>query len=535
MHDDDVRPRTARWPHLVGLLLVPLLLLAACGGSDDGSSAGGTNGGDTAASDVDPNGTLRLPFDLTISNGKLDPIDANAPTDFFIHYMVFDTLLHQDENGNYTPGLAASADITDPSTLSVKLKPNLKFQDGTDLNADAVKFSIQRYITANQGRAFRVAELSQVASMEATSATDLTIRLKTPIAGSFYNLLAHNETMPISPTAAGPGKDFNANPVGAGPFKFESYKAGDRLRLVKWADYPDAKKIRVGAVEIINVQAASYINAIRSKTIDAVQISPEQANELQGVAKTRSKSSPDSVLWVSLQCQAYAPLADLRVRQALNYATDKVELNQQLYAGKAEPMSQFWTKDSKYYNKALEQTYAYDLAKAKKLLADAGQPNLEMTMAATPGSTVLGQMPEVLQAQWAKAGIKLTIQNTTNSVTDYYVGKKMNSIPTPQVRSWTDKITRNFVPGSVGNTCDPQDPSFTALVQKLRGLKPDSDEAVQLWKDISKYESDHALGVWGLMTPVSSAWLDQRIGDIAWRPNQVGNLYPDIFKIYIKK
>lgn len=532
MHTD--RRITPRWLRLVGLLLLPALLLAACGGDDDNNGAAGdvadTEDGDAA---VDPDGVLRLGFDLT--SLKMDPILANAPTEFYIHYMMFDTLLRQKEDGTYEPGLARSADIQDPSTLKVTLKPGRTFQDGTPVDAAAVKFTIDRNVAANAGRAFRVAELSQIASVEVVSPTELTIKLKTPIAGSFYNLLAHNETMPISPAAAAAGKNFDAAPVGAGPFRFESFNASDRLKLVKWDDYPEADDIRLAGVDIVHVTAQSGLNALRSKTIDAITISQDQVPQVGGVAKTRTKSSPDSVLWVSLQCEAFPQLADVRVRKALNFATDKDELNQQLYDGEAEPMSQFWTKESKYYNKDIADAYDYDVEKAKKLLAEAGVPNLELSMATTAGAPIIGQVPEILQQQWSKAGIKLEIVATQNSVTDYYVGKKMASIPTPQTRFWTDKITRNFVPGSVGNTCDPKDPAFTTLVQELRGLEPASDEAIELWQEISEYLSDNALGVWGLMTTVSNAWLDERVGNITWRANQVGNLIPDARHVFIKK
>src|SRR3981081_3497805 len=104
-------------------------------------------------------------------------------------------------------------------------------------------------------------------------------------------------------------------------------------------------------------------------------------------------------------------------------------------------------------------------------------------------------MAEVLQAQWAQAGINISIQIVQDSVTEYYVGRKQDSFPTFQNRIWTDKITRNFAPGSVGDTCDPQSPDFTARLNKLRAADPSGPEAVTAWQNVSKYLNDNAQGV----------------------------------------
>src|SRR5262245_28645750 len=205
-----------RWLRTIALVAVLALLGAACGGDDDDDNAGGQ---DTAS--VDTSGVLKIPFDLTGLQAKFDPIGVTSP--FWWHFAVYDTLLHMHDDGTYEPGLAKKATIVDSSTLTVELNENLKFQDGTPLAAEAVKFGIQRNIKPNKPGIFRVAELSQVDTMTADSPTKLTIKLKTPIAGSFYSLFAHGETMPVSPTAVQKGIDLNSNPVGAGPFKIEKY------------------------------------------------------------------------------------------------------------------------------------------------------------------------------------------------------------------------------------------------------------------------------------------------------------------------
>jgi ABC-type transport system substrate-binding protein len=523
-----VHSRTRTGFRVVGTLLAAVLLLAACGSDGKG------DGTPTAA--VDPAGVLRLAYALVTPELQLDPIKANAPTEFWIHAMMFDSLLHQKEDGTYEPGLASSATIATPTSIKVVLRSGLTFQDGTALNSEAAKFSIMRNVTANRSQSMRVAELSQISSVDVISVTEFTITLKTAIAGSFYNLLAHHETAMISPTAAGAGKDFNTAPVGAGPFKFVS-RAQQLLKLEKWDGYYGAKNVRLAGVEIIDTASeTTTINALRSKLIDATPISNDGLTQVQGVGLTsQTKPNPDAVLWVGLQCKKYPALADVRVRQALNYATDKEALNLVLADGKGEPMSQFFSSASPYHDKSLDSVYKYDLAKAKQLLADAGQPSLKLSMVTSTAGGSANRAHELLQQQWAKAGITLDLVPSANSVQDYYIDAKMATTVTPQTRFWTDKITRNFMPGSVGNTCDPSDPEFTKMVNDLRALEPGSKDAVALWFKIAKYESDKALGVWGIHTTASQVWDDSRIGDITWVPNQLGTLYPDVRKVFIKK
>jgi peptide/nickel transport system substrate-binding protein len=346
--------------------------------------------------------------------------------------------------------------------------------------------------------------------------------------------------MPVSPTAVRNGVDLNANPVGAGPFKLEKVDPALSVKLVKWDGYFQAKSIRLAGLEWVNVGQSpqALINALKTHAVDGYGgtssiMSLDVLNQVAGDVKTATRKSQDGTIFMSLQCGNIPAFKDVRVRQALNYATDKDALNSVLLQGKGEPMSQFWSSESKFYNPSLKDVYKYDLAKAKSLLATAGVPKLEFKMAVSPGLNQ--KMAEVLQAQWAQAGINISIQIVQDSVTEYYLGRKQDSFPTFQNRIWTDKITRNFAPGSVGNTCDPQSADFTARLNKLRAADPSGPEAVTAWQDVSKYLNDNAQGVFGLINILAYAWDDSRVGDVAWAPDQVGVRYLDWHKVYIKK
>ena len=548
-----MRPSGRRRRWLLGGLLVLGMVAQACGDDGGSSSSSSGSGSDTSAAsggaptsaaggsttaqpeDVDPNGVLRVAVDLTSAGGvNLDPVEMNQPTDFHIHYNIFDTLLRQQEDGSYEPGLAKEAVIVDPSTITVELHDGITFQDGTPLDAEAVKFSIERNAATNKVQTFRMAELGQLDTIEVHDPLNLTIRLKQPVAGSFYNLLAHNETLVVSPTAVRNGTDLNVTPVGAGPFMVESYERESLLRLVKWDGYFQADRIKLAGIDYVQVSAQNMVTALRSNTVDAAYITANVASQLRGGGvEVRSERSPNSVAWVSLQCDTVPALMDVRVRQALNYATDKEAINAAIFNGAGEPMSQMWTSDTPYFNQEIAPRYDHDVERAKQLLAEAGHADLSLTMAVLQGQ---GQrMAELLQAQWAEAGIDVALQPVANVIQEYYLDRSSNAMPTTQTRMWTDKITRNFSPGSTGHTCRIEDPEFQAKVRELQGFPPDSEEAASLWKELSAMLSDRAWGVFGAMGTVDNAWDPDVVGNPTWRPNQVGQLWPDVFSVYVKR
>jgi ABC-type transport system substrate-binding protein len=179
--------------------------------------------GSAASSDVDKAGVLKLGGDLAQLGGiRFDPETVASPNDWYTQQWIYDSLLRQNADGSYSPGLAKSATVIDPQTIVIELQPNVKFSDGTPMDADAVKFSLERMLASDNTGAIR-AELYEIGSITVDSPTKLTIALKTPIAGQFYNLLANGETMVVSPTAAKSGTPLDQKPVGAGPFLLKSY------------------------------------------------------------------------------------------------------------------------------------------------------------------------------------------------------------------------------------------------------------------------------------------------------------------------
>ena len=123
-------------------------------GSLGTAAAGAATGG--GGGQADAAGVINFPVDLTGLGGiKFDPIAVASPNDWYVQQFVYDSLLRQNIDGSYSPGLAKSATVVDPQTIEIELQPNVKFSDGTPMNADAVKFSIERTMASGNVGAVR--------------------------------------------------------------------------------------------------------------------------------------------------------------------------------------------------------------------------------------------------------------------------------------------------------------------------------------------------------------------------------------------
>jgi peptide/nickel transport system substrate-binding protein len=510
--------------------MVPLfalaLVAAAC--SSSGTPA-------EKAAEVDPDGILRLPSDLTQPTvAQLDPISVDvllAP----VHEYLYGTLLKLDPNGKIQPGLAEKVEVVDSSNLTVTLRAGLKFTDGSVLDATALRSSWERTVAkAKPGRI--EAEFRDFDSLTVTSPTVMKVHLKTPIAGAFFRLMRFAEASPVSTTAVNAGVDLNKTPIGAGPFKLQSFIPGQTMKLVKNPDYWDAKNVKLAGIEYINVTPEAMTTAVKSASIDFTQLSAPQAIEVAGARGYKIDTQPtNAVQLVMFTCKNRPPFDDVKVRQALNYAIDRASLNNVLYGGKGEIMDAgFNFSSSPFYDPSLKGTYTYDPDKAKALLAEAGVPNLEFTVLFTSGTD--GQQGgEILQQQFAKSGIKVTLK-PIGATQDFFPDALAGSAYFfPLQRIGLPKISRTLVPGTIGDVCNWNDPELNSLVDRLRAVDENSAAGIALWKKISKYGVDKAVWVFGVFGTLTMATDEARLAGVELYEGRTGNPTLNVDKVYIKK
>ena len=328
---------------------------------------------------------------------------------------MYDSLLRAQTDGTLTPGLAKSATVVDPQTITIELNPGIKFSDGTPLDADAVKFSILRNVASKNAAAFG-SELQQVDTITVSSPTSLTIHLKTPVAGVFYTFLARGETAVVSPTAVNSGVDLSTHPVGAGPFLVQSVVPEVMVRMVKNPTYFQAVQVKLAGIDYINVLLDGQATAMKSGAVDAIDnLQIVTANQIPGAGLTVKTAQSDSIQVWSPLCKKNPPLSDVRVRQALNYGIDRDAINNVVFGGKSSPLWGLYGTNNPLYDPTLKDYYKYDVAKAKQLLAAAGYANgFKLTFLTTPGDSQ--KVSEIVQQQWKQIGVDLTLQPSTNIV-----------------------------------------------------------------------------------------------------------------------
>ena len=168
---------------------------------------------------------------------SLDPtVSSGRANDKFIMNQLYETLIDVDSSGKYIPGLVEAWEVKNDKTIILKLKKNVKFHDGTDFNAAAVKFVLERALKPETKAGFRT-EIEDIQTIEVVDPTTVKLSLKSP-SSAILGALANYAGYMISPAAIQKyGKDIVRNPVGTGPFKFMEAVEGDHITLARNESY----------------------------------------------------------------------------------------------------------------------------------------------------------------------------------------------------------------------------------------------------------------------------------------------------------
>ena len=487
---------------------------------------------------ADPKGVINVPYDLAAFGGlRFDPTTATQPDQYWVQQFIYDSLLRKSSSGEYKPGLAKSATIVDPSTITVELFPGQKFSDGTSVDAEAVKFSLER--AQASGNTSMRSDIKQISSISVDSPTELTISLATPVANTFYDLLAYGETFIVSPTAVQSGTTLDEKPVGAGPFVLESFTPESAAVFRKNPNFRDKAKVKAAGFELKQVSSETVdpqalVNALSTGIGDLAPLQNLTSVEpLESAGIEVEMVATDSSSIFGPFCKNKPPFDDVRVRQALNYATDRDQINTIMYQGKSEPAWANWTSSNRLFNEKLDGIYAYNPKKAKQLLKQAGAEGLEFDMY-TNSTVETTQMGEILKEQWKESGITVNLLNTTNIVEDFFTQTKAPSAIVPLRRLGLDRLTRNFQPGNLGDICGFDDPKLNALIDAVKAADPASAAYQKAWYALDEYVMDNALYLALLWTPTANAYNPDRIVTPVFRPDVFGTPRFDLTKMSVK-
>src|SRR5438034_4485060 len=355
----------------------------------------------------------------------LDPTLARTYVGRIVFSHICEKLYEIDEGLRISPQLAAALPaITDGGkTVTIKLRSGVKFNDGTPMDAEAVKFSLDRHRTLKGSN--RASELAPVEAVEVVDHLTVRLRLKAPYSPLLAQL-TDRSGMPLSPTAAKKlGDNFGTAPVCVGPWQFAERVPQDRIVVEKSPHYFDPSQAKFDRLifRIIpddNVRLAN----LRSGDIDIMhQVGPSDAANLRKDGKLEVSSVTGigyNGITVNLRNKngkppkppgdLGTPLAnDPRVREALDLSIDREALNKVAWDGQNTPGCTPISPVSPFADKT-RKCPTRDVAKAKKLLADAGLAggySFEMVIVNDPQQRRAG---EVIQGMAKEAGFNISLK-----------------------------------------------------------------------------------------------------------------------------
>jgi glutathione transport system substrate-binding protein len=359
-----------------------------------------------------------------------DPYDANDTLSQAMAKSFYEGLFGFDRNMKLKPVLAESYEASkDGLTYTIKLRHGVKFHDGTDFDAEAVKVNFDR-VTNPDNKLKRYGLYSIIAKTEVVDPYTAKITLKEPFS-AFINDLAHPSGVMISPAALKQwgSKDIAFHPVGTGPFKFVEWKSTDYLKVARnesyWRKgYPKVDTITWKPVVDNNSRAALMQTGEAQFTFP---VPYELADVLKSKPNLELVAAPSIVLrYLSMNVQQ-KPFDNPKVRQAIAYAINKQALAKVAFNGYAVPADGV-VPDAVEYSVKLGP-WPYDLAKAKKLMAEAGYPNgFETELWSAYNHSTAQKVSQFLQQQLAQIGIKakITLLETGQRV------EKVESWPDPK-------------------------------------------------------------------------------------------------------
>ncbi|PYF10225.1 peptide/nickel transport system substrate-binding protein [Rhodobacter viridis] len=347
-----------------------------------------------------------------------DPIATAQNIDFWVFSNVFDVLVRVDKAGqNLLPGLAESWEVS-PDALSYTFHlRDAKFSDGTAVTAEDAAYSLTR---------IRDSELSLwsdsykiIKDIQTPDAKTLVITLNGPSA-PFLSTLAMPGASIISKAAMeSMGEEaFAEKPVGSGAFMVDEWRRGDRVILKKNPNYWDATDVSLDGVEWISVpDDNTRMLAVQAGELDAAIYVPfSRVEELKKDAKLNVIVDPSTREDHLLMNQQHAPLDNVKVRQALDYAVDKQAIVDTVTFGIGEVANSYIPKGALYHSDA-NGARGFDPAKAKELLTEAGVGPITLNYVVNAGNEVDEQIAVLLQQQLGAVGVTLNLQKMDPSQT----------------------------------------------------------------------------------------------------------------------
>jgi peptide/nickel transport system substrate-binding protein len=414
---------------------------------------------------------------------------------------LFETLTYLDDDGKPQPKLALSWTHSDDfKTWTFKLRPGVKFHDGTPFNAEAAKANFDRQKDpANKCRcAFYI---SGIHDLQAPDELTLVYNLNDP-AVNFPSLVSYsNQNAAVhSPTAwKTKGDEYNRNPVGTGPYVLKSWTAGDRMVLERNPDYWNKGHPYLDRIVLKPLpDQQSRFASLQSGEADIIWDDEADADNIQRAQKDPRltvHSYAGSGAAVAAFNTKVAPFDDVRVRQALVMAIDRKKLSQVLTNGLARPASNPYG-DGSWVKCKDDGALPNDIEKAKALIKEYGKPvEFKMVFTATPRGRNTGQ---IFQQFWKQVGANMELEQIDQASfvprafmrQFQLIGWRIVDLADPDVQMYA-----NFHTGSPVNLASYSNPELDRLLEHAR-TTADPEKRSEDYCAISRLINQEATWFW---------------------------------------
>ena len=434
-----------------------------------------------------------IPQDLEDS---LDPHKALAAGTKEILFNVYEGLLKPDSQGNNIPAVAESYTVSeDLMTYTFKLRDGIKFHNGKNVTADDVKYSIDKFAGISDGSEPLVSAFSVIEEVNIIDDKTVDVVLNTPDTDlPTYLAMVSAAIIP---------KD-NENPdtvaIGTGPYKYVSRSPQENVICEAFDDYWGEKaniknvtfKVEANADSIVMDLLGGSIDFYARLTIDQVKQLNDEFSVYEGTMNLVQ------ALYLNNNVK---PFDDVRVRQALSYATDVDEILDITAEGKGTKIgSSMFPAFGKYYDESLSELYPTDIEKAKELLKEAGYENgFNMTITVPSNYQPHIDVAQVLAEQYKKIGVNAEIQlvEWNSWLSDVYTGRNFESTVSGVDASYlaASALLSRFESTAANNFINFKSDAYDKAYNKTL-TTADDDERTALYLECEKILADEAANVY---------------------------------------
>jgi peptide/nickel transport system substrate-binding protein len=377
-----------------------VIAVAGCGSSTSATTA------------TQPHKGGILKFARLDEPGSLNPIQAADNGAFYDDPQIFDTLVEMAPNGvDLVPGLATSWTVSaDGMTYTFHLR-QAKFSNGSPVTAQDVKFSLDRAFDQKLDATYGFA-YPNVKDSNVVDASTVSVDMTAPDA-SFLGSMTLSAAMIVPQSVVeSEGEDgFATQPIGSGPFMLKSWVRGSELDLVRNPNYWKPGLPYLDGIDFVTTADDNTrmlkVQSGEAQIGDNVPVS--QVSQLNQIAGLKVLNERALAIWTIILNENIPQLADVKVRQALNYATPKDTINK-VTADGLGTIANSMTPQTRFWDKSVPP-YPYDINKAKELMSQSSAPNgFTLNFVIQAGDSMESQLATIIQSEWAKIGVTTNIQ-----------------------------------------------------------------------------------------------------------------------------